>query len=56
MQVALDDEDMYQPQARAFVEAIQSGDDSGIKSPFLDAVESYKVSQWITAASTANQA
>ena len=56
VQVPLDEEDMYQPQARAFVEAVRSGDISHIKSPYLDAVESYKASQWITAAASADQA
>ncbi len=50
----LESEDMYKPQARAFVEAVRSGDTSGIHSLFSDAVESYKVSQWITAASSAD--
>jgi predicted dehydrogenase len=52
--VDLESEDMYKPQARAFVEAVRTGDTSGIHSLFSDAVESYKVSQWITAASSAD--
>ena len=42
---------MYKPQARAFVEAVRTGEVSGIHSLYGDAVESYKVSQWITEAS-----
>lgn len=53
--VDLETEDMYKPQARAFVEAVRTGDTSGIHSLFSDAVESYKVSQWITEASTADR-
>jgi hypothetical protein len=49
--VNLESEDMYKPQARAFVEAVRTGDTSGIHSLYGDAVESYKVSQWISVAS-----
>lgn len=56
LQVPLEKEDMYMPQAEAFVSAVRSRDSSGIRSTYEDAVESYKVSQWITAASSAERA
>lgn len=54
-QVPLDNKDMYEPQAEAFVEAVRTGNTSGIRSLYMDAVQSFKASQWITAASTAEQ-
>ena len=47
---------MYAAQAEAFIAAIQSGDSSGIRSLYLDAVKSYEATQWITAASSADRA
>ena len=51
-QVALVKEDMYHSEARAFVEAIRSGDRSSIHSSYSDAVGTYKTSLWITAAAS----
>ena len=49
-QVPLGKADMYAVQAEEFVAAIRTGDCSAIRSLYSDAAESYKVSQWITAA------
>lgn len=56
MQVELEKEDMYMPQAEAFVNAVQTRDSSGIRSTYDDAVKSYNVSQWISAAASADRA
>ena len=49
-QVPLKKADMYAVQAEEFVTAIRTGDCTAIRSLYSDAAESYKVSQWITAA------
>lgn len=55
-QVPIEEGDMYMSEAQAFVEAVRGGDRSCILSSYSDAVETYKTSLWITAASCGNKA
>ena len=43
--------DMYEAQFQDFLHAVRTGDRSGIRSLFHDAVKTYETSRWITDAS-----
>ena len=49
VQVSVPATDMFMVQAEAFINAIKTGDTSSLRSPYADALESYKISKAIAA-------